>query len=154
MMPIQSRETLVTSIKKMNQYCRDIQDLINTDKNHFSTNSVGHLNASNVNKIELIEKLTDLIKETHGNALPENQTDNLFETIQKSAESLGDAAKHEINTLLAELKSVIVNAYQGITINSQVISASTQQLKNVWDKIRDCQSEIEYVYDNKGNAAK
>lgn len=153
-MPIQSSETLVISIKKMIQYCRDIQDLINTDKNHFSTNSISHLNDSNVNKIGLIEKLTDLIKETHANASPENQTDNLFETIQKSTESLNIAAKHEINILLAELKSVIVNAYQGITVNSQVISANTQQLKTVWDKIRDCQSEVEYVYDHKGNAAK
>lgn len=146
----QSASSLLSNLKQMIKHCREIQDQLNTDKTSLSKNAIENINASNVTKTTLIEKLTVLVNDTYSSVPADKQSDNLLNMFEKSAASFDATAKREIQKLIAEFKAEILKTYEYIATNNQIVAISAQHLKNIRDKIHACQEEIGYVYDSKG----
>ncbi|VVC77085.1 hypothetical protein AQUSIP_24120 [Aquicella siphonis] len=150
-----SAASLLSSLKQMILYCRDIQLLLDSDVAHFSNNAVQDIAISNDRKALLIEKLTHLVNEINSISAPQfANTHTFLEKIEKHAERLDSAARKAVEQATTELKAEIAKAYQSIATNSTIVSTNMLQVKLVWDKLLAFRSEIEYVYDQNGNPGK
>lgn len=150
MMLNKSGKALVSSLKQMTKYCRDIQELLDADKAHFSKNALSNISDSNNSKAIILEKLTALINEINANS-EHNQSGNFLDSIEKNADGYDRPTKSEITSAINELKSEIAIAYQSLATNSKIIFSNIQQLHNIWEKLSVCRSQIECVYDHKGS---
>lgn len=145
-----SGNELVLSLKQMTKCCLEMKALLDNDKNHFSDNAVNHLSESNHQKILLLEQLTTLINELNSKFTPASSS-NFLESIEKYADNFDARVRLEVTAAITELKNEIQVAYQYLATNSKIIFTNIKHLHNVWGKLSACRSEIECVYDHKGN---
>lgn len=150
-----SGASLLSSIKQMILYCRDIQVLLDSDTVHFSKDAIKDITDSNEKKAMLIEKLTYLVNEINSIPTPQfSHTNHFLEKIDKIAEHFDGVSRKAVEQAVTELKAEVAKAYQSLVTNSTIVSTNMVQIKTVWDKLLAFRSEIEYVYDQNGNPGK
>lgn len=138
--------TFMSAIQRMLSYCKDIQALLQQDRDSFKANDINVLNDSNEKKSIVIGKLTALVNEMQ-DVSHSNQSGNLFAKIEKQATDLNQT---ETIKLVNELKLQISNCYQSIATNNQIVSANIHQFKQLADKLLSLKADMACVYDHKG----
>lgn len=139
--------TILSALKDMIVYCRNMQSLLVKDQDSFSHNDMTSLNESNEQKTNVIYKLSALVNEITMHASP-NQ--HLLENLETQAMSFSPNARTEFFTLVDELKSEIAKCYKSMITNSHVVFSNLHQLKTVWDQLSTHKPNMECVYDHKG----
>lgn len=138
---------LLSSVRQMLDCCREIQNLLQHDKEYFTENQLDKVNESNQRKAELLDKLNLLAVEVNS----KKQLTSLFnDTLQDVNQPLS-GTQSELRTLVGELREEISNCYKYVVINSGIVFANLQQLKNIWDRMLACKTDDTCVYDNKGS---
>ena len=120
------------SLKELLTRCQNIKKLLHDDQSLFSANKLDLLDASNAKKLDLLHQVQELT--------------NHIQAKQHSSSSSTDA-----KNLLAQLKTEIMECYQYIMTNSQVVFGNLQQLKDILDKLSAFKASAEGIYDGKGS---
>ena len=134
---------LLASLRQMLDCCKEIQNLLQHDKEYFTENQLDKVNESNQKKAALLDKLNLLAVEVNS----KKQLTTLFNDAAQEV----NQPQSELRTLVSELKEEISNCYKYVVVNSGIVFANLQQLKNIWDKMLACKSSDTCVYDNKGS---
>jgi hypothetical protein len=116
----------------MRAHCKEIRALLEKDKNYFHENNFASLNESNTKKIDIINQLNEMAAYLSRQKL-------LIENVTP------------LNPLVADIKAEIAHCYNHIMINTSVVFANMQQLKEICDKLTSCKQGLETVYDKTGN---
>lgn len=116
----ENMDSFLVNIKEMVNCCREIQLLLRKDKDFFSQNQIGLVDDSNQKKAELLNRLNNLTTEISSSS---------------QATALWSKLKASQQNLLEELRTEVLACYQYLTINSGIVFANLNQLKNIWDKL-------------------
>lgn len=129
----QSLGPVVDSLKEMIQHCKNIQILLETDRNHFSNNDLKSLEESNVKKAELINQLNQLVTQVDTHEIK---------------------SKTDIDSIINQLKTEVNQCYKLLAVNNNIVFTNMQQLKEIWDKLAVQQRTAESIYDHNGCTVK
>lgn len=148
-MPTNADDVLIASLKQMVNYCKEIQELLKNDTDHFSKAEISAIEESNHHKTHLLDNLSHLLNELSSHTL-KHKSGNFLEAIEQAGANMNEAARSELKAHIQELKLHLAACYESLIINSKVIYTNIHQLKALWDKLLNCRSEINVVYDNRG----
>ncbi len=133
-MPNNMDSAFLSAIKEMLRCCKEIQLLLRNDKDYFSKNQLTHVDNSNQKKAELLHQLNSLTTQLSS----DHQSASMWNKLQQTQQDL-----------LQELKTEILACYQYLMVNSGIVFANLQQLKDIWDKLLACKPK-EPIYDRNG----
>lgn len=149
---MENKAAFIANLKQIIQYSKELHVLLQHDRIHFIKDDINQINESNRQKEELLTKINRLVSSLQEST--DKKNGSLLERIAETAASQDNTSKNEISAIIKELENEITHCYQHMAVNSNVIYATMQHLKNFWDGLLAQKSELECVYDHTGRTDK
>jgi hypothetical protein len=144
---------LYTTLKNMIVQCKEMQTLLQTDINSFSKNDLAAVGESNKKKSAVIAQLKNLVSELNNIKMREN-AGSFSEAVDKQLIHADAPTRNSVRTQIETLKIELTKCYQYLLTNNNVVFANIQHLKDIWDQLIACGSQMSQVYDHMGNTQK
>lgn len=128
-----SMDEMAPSLKKMIDYCHEINDLLRLDITYFSEDNLTSIENNNKKKSELLNELNALALSLHNCNLE---------------------SRPELVDSLSQLKVEITHCFRSMVINNNIVNANLNQLKEIWDKLLAHKEASSNLYDKHGSTSK
>lgn len=136
---------LVNQLKHLIDTLDELNELLKTDRQHFSENKLTMLQQSDDKKQKMLVKITRMITELQA-SLPGTR-ENLLDSLRAQSKQFHLNHQPTIDHLIQLLESRLTDGYENVIANNHIVIMNLNYLKVLWDKLFKLAPENNATYE-------